>query len=282
MTEKPASTNTFPARLHVLLARDALTGVVIRRGPARHVCTIGWDRKTDTFTTGQWLKGRIYERRSDLSPDGKHLIYFALNGRWHNEMKGSWTAISIAPYLKAVGLWSKGDAWFGGGLFIDKRTYWLNGDHEANAVTRPPGLKSNEVFPGLTHYGGECPGVYYPRLMRDGWALNEALSARGGDDITVFEKPVHDHWTLRKFAHATVDHQPGTGCYYDHHELVNTKIGETIDGAEWEWADLDRRRLVWATGGKLFAAGIAPAGLFEIRELHDFNAMKFEPIEAPY
>ena len=68
-----------PARLHVLLAREAPYAVVIRRGPAKQVCTVGWDRSTDAFTLGQWFKGRIYERRSDLSPDGKHLIYFALS-----------------------------------------------------------------------------------------------------------------------------------------------------------------------------------------------------------
>jgi hypothetical protein len=55
-----------PPRLHVLLARDAPVGLVLRRGPSKAVCAIGWDRKRDTFRVGQWLRGRIYERRSDL------------------------------------------------------------------------------------------------------------------------------------------------------------------------------------------------------------------------
>ena len=46
----------FPARLHVLLARDALKGVVIRRGPSRRVATLLWDLQThafiDEYTTG--------------------------------------------------------------------------------------------------------------------------------------------------------------------------------------------------------------------------------------
>lgn len=71
----------FAPRLHVLLARDAPLGLVIRRGPSKHVATLLWDRRKDTFQLGQWLNGRIYERRSDLSPDGKHFIYFAMNGR---------------------------------------------------------------------------------------------------------------------------------------------------------------------------------------------------------
>lgn len=57
-------TTDVPARLHVLLARDAPSGLVIRRGASRQVAVIGWDRDTDTFALGQWLRGRIYERRS--------------------------------------------------------------------------------------------------------------------------------------------------------------------------------------------------------------------------
>jgi hypothetical protein len=114
------------ARIHVLFASDAPMGIVIRRGPSKQVATVGWNRSTDQFTIGQWLKGRIYERRSDLSPDGKHFIYFAMNGKWKSETKGSWTAISRAPYFKAIGLWSKGDCWQGGGLFKGAKHYWVN------------------------------------------------------------------------------------------------------------------------------------------------------------
>jgi hypothetical protein len=70
-----------PARLHVILAREAPKAVVFRRGPSGCVCTVGWDLESDTFTMGQWFKGRIYEYRSDLSPDGEHMIYFAADFR---------------------------------------------------------------------------------------------------------------------------------------------------------------------------------------------------------
>ena len=70
---------------------------------------VALDRTTDKFQLGQWLHGRIYEPRSDLSPDGKHLIYFAINGHWEGEARGSWTAISRDPYLKAITLLAKGD-----------------------------------------------------------------------------------------------------------------------------------------------------------------------------
>lgn len=66
-----------PARLHAILARRGAYAVVFRRGPSDKVAVVGWDRSNDTFTLGQWLRGRIYPLRCDLSPIGEHLIYFA-------------------------------------------------------------------------------------------------------------------------------------------------------------------------------------------------------------
>ena len=51
------------ARIHVLLAEEAPLGVVIRRGPSKQVCTIGWDRRRDEFQLGQWLRARTWTRR---------------------------------------------------------------------------------------------------------------------------------------------------------------------------------------------------------------------------
>ena len=153
----------------MLLARKADYGIIIRRGPSKSVCTIGWDRKKDTFEVGQWIRGRIYERRCDLSPDGKHLIYFAMNGKWSSEVKGSWTAISRTPYLKAIGLWANGSCWNGGGLFMNNHSYWLNAFTFGHEEQRSPeGLGEHKAFPFHESYGGEGPGVYYVRLQRDG------------------------------------------------------------------------------------------------------------------
>src|SRR5436190_19791303 len=97
-----------PARVHIILARQARTAMVIRRGPSKSVCTLAWGRRTGRFSLGQWMRGRIYERRCDLSPDGRHFLYFAMNGKWNSELKGSWTGLSRAPYLKGIGLWANG------------------------------------------------------------------------------------------------------------------------------------------------------------------------------
>ena len=256
--------------------------VVIRRGPSRHTAFIGWDRKTDEFKMGQWLGGRIYERRCDLSPDGRHLIYFAMSGRWNSEVKGSWTAISRAPYLKALALFPKGDCWNGGGLFLSSQDYWLNGGcghethHDDSRLTR------SDKYPWHEGYGGECPSVYYIRLQRDGWAMKYTAPDSAGGHISLFEKRVGGHWRLRKKAHATMWHPVGTGCYFDEHELWNARTDETIACAGWEWAELDGERLVWAREGKLFAGDLGPNGLSEEKELQDFNGLRFEKLQAPY
>lgn len=273
---------TVPARLHVLLARDAATALVIRRGPSRHTAVIGWDRNSDRFQLGQWLHGRIYERRCDLSPDGRHWIYFAMNGRWSSPAKGAWSAIARAPYLKALALFAKGDCWHGGGLFLSSREYWLNDGYGHEVLHDDTRLGRSTTFSWHEGYGGECPSVYYIRLQRDGWTLRSAGPDGSGGRLTVFDKRVNADWQLRKKAHATVHHPVGRGCYFDEHELVDSRSGATLPCPGWEWAEVDGHRLVWAESGKLFAGRLGPQGWRDTTELQDFNALRFEGLEAPY
>ncbi len=268
----------FAARLHVILARNERTGIVIRRGPSKSVCTILWDRKTDEFKLGQWLRGRIYERRSDLSPDGKHFIYFAMNGKWESETKGAWTAISKTPYLKAISLYAKGDCWNGGGLFSTDKKFWLNDGHGHTTLKESPKFQRDMQFKQEYHQG-ECLGVYYPCLLRDGWIYQKKASL---EKIHIFEKPLSDGWMLRKIAHAQINAPVGKGCYWDEHELKHSRSEKLIKCPDWEWADLDKNRLVWATRGQLWAGFLKRDGIQNQKCLHDFNEMKFEPIVAPY
>jgi hypothetical protein len=272
----------FPARLHVLLASQSPLAVVIRRGPAGVVCTVGWNRRTGDFEPGQWLRGRIYERRADLSPDGRHLIYFARGGgRAHPETGGSWTAVSRAPWLHAVTLYGKGDCWQGGGLFTSNATYWLNGCHFV--VRQSPELGEDAGYRPEGGFGAECPGVYYPRLLRDGWTLELTAGPGRVAHCTVFTKPLPHGWLLRKFAFAAVDHPEGAGVYWDEHELEHADRQTRLSLRAWEWAELDGDALIWAERGVLYRAALTESGLAARADaLHDFNAMRFEARSAPY
>lgn len=268
----------FPARLHILLAKDAKIGLVIRRGPSKSVCTVLWNRMRDTFKLGQWMRGRIYERRCDLSPEGKWLIYFAMNGRWESETKGSWTAISRVPYLKALGLFAKGDCWNGGGMFLSNREFWLNDGYGHTQLKAATGLRRNIDGHPKEYYGGECLTVYYNRLQRDGWLMHDEEY----QGATLFEKKLPRSWRLRKLAFAEISRPPGLGCYWDAHELRHESTNTILAFPEWEWADYIDGRLTWAVEGKLMAGRLGRGQISSQKLLYDFNGMKFEAVTAPY
>jgi hypothetical protein len=87
---------------------------VFRRGPSAW-CQVGrWDLAAQRYEPGGWLRGRIFPRRSDLSPDGRWLCYFAHkpNAGWeHGE---TYIAVSKLPWLTALhafgtcGTWTRG------------------------------------------------------------------------------------------------------------------------------------------------------------------------------
>jgi hypothetical protein len=264
----------------VLLARNALTGVVMLRGRKKTTCTLGWNRETDEIALGQWMKGRIYEYRCDLSPDGKHLVYFVLNGHWQGEAKGSWTAISRAPYLKADGLWPQGDTGCGGGLFVDDYNYWLYGKYVGEALRVPAGLSPVNECPYPYGRSFWADGIGHIRYQRDGWGLvdhDETWEQR-----VEFVKDVGHGWQLVKYLGRDHGGSKRVKTLGESHALMHADQDALVACDDWEWADLDRDRLVWCAKGKLFAGRIGPDGLEDERELYDFNGMEFEAVRAPY
>lgn len=157
-------------RLYAILARKSPLAVVLRRGPSNRVLLVQWNTSNDTFEYGQWLKGRIYERRCDLSPEGGLLLYFAANFR---KPYYSWSAISRPPYLTALALWPKGDCWGGGGHFVTRKLIHLS--HRAPEMALAQGFtlpRWMKVKPFGDRPGwGEDDPVWMLRLQRDGWNL---------------------------------------------------------------------------------------------------------------
>ncbi len=135
-TESASTFSEAACRLYGIQARDGRSVVVFRRGPSKRVLVLRWWLDGDVVEPGQWFKGRIYERRADLSPDGELLAYFAAK---YAGPHGTWTAISRPPFLTALAFWPKGDAWGGGGLFHDIRTFGLN-----HHVLTPPAKENGQ------------------------------------------------------------------------------------------------------------------------------------------
>ncbi len=119
--------NTRPIiRLHLFFARDAPCAVILRQGPSKVFRMILWNTDNDTFEDGQWLRHKVYPERCSISPDGKHFMYFALNGKRDSKTEGSYTAISHPPYFTALALYPQGDTWDGGGVFVGNDLYIVN------------------------------------------------------------------------------------------------------------------------------------------------------------
>lgn len=286
------------ARLHVILAREARTGVVFRRGPSKQVQLIRWDLARDTFTHGQWLKARVYERRCDLSPSGELLAYFAASNRGPY---GSWTAVSRPPYFTALALWPKGDAWGGGGLFEDERTLLLN--HPPVAGKTPFALAEGfQLQRGLRvrtlgeHAGrGEDSPIHDLRLARDGWRLrDEGEGRRGGrraGALYVFARPhvmeKSNSGGLRLQAKLQAVGRRNAAWYAMDHDVLDTAGNVLLELPASDWADWDGQDLVFARGGGLYRlaakdlSGGGPDLEAASRLLHDFSAARFQALEAP-
>jgi hypothetical protein len=183
--------------------------------------------------------------------------------------------------LKAEVLLGKGDCWNGGGLFTSNDAYWLNDGYGHVLLRDSKAVRRDTAFTRTRGFGGECPGVYYPQLLRDGWRLLEGEHEERRDQCDVFEKELSKTWILRKIAHAGSP-PVGRSIYWDEHELVHRRTNEVDAHPDWEWADLDGRRVVWAAGGKLLSGQLKENGVTDEAELHDFNGMKFERLLAPY
>ena len=156
-------------RLYFIVAREAPMAVVFRRGPTKQVELLTWNLRSDELTAGQWLKGRIYERKCDLSPKGDLLVYFAAKWEARRDAEASWTAVSRPPYLTALALWFSGNVTRGGGVFDSGLQLRLDasGTSPSGDFTLPEWLGVDlldDQYPPCSH-----EPIEYLRLARDGW-----------------------------------------------------------------------------------------------------------------
>lgn len=125
------------------MARERPVAVIVRRGPSDWYHLVLWDTARDRFERGAWLRGRIYEDRCDLSPDGELFLAFVHQGRKsESAATHAWSAVSRPPWLHALALWPQGTTYGGGGRFTGTRSLTLRtGTARAHADHPPDGLE---------------------------------------------------------------------------------------------------------------------------------------------
>lgn len=272
----------FPARLHVCIARQARKAIIIRRGPAKEVATIGWDMQSNTFTLGQWFRGRIFALQSDISPDGQHFIYSTW--KYQHSSPEAWTAVSEFPWLKALDFYPLPgwDSPPGGGFFTSAGSYRILTD-PSKAGYKKSGLRVKQMALPVAADALRGQRIHIRKMARDGWQMPS--TAPQGGNTPAFSKMVHPDWRLvRTLRSHELSHSfpPGSAFCHEAFLLQHIPDGKIINLPNWEWAELDGENLLWTEKGRLMSASVGNNGLENILEIHNFNEMKFEEIAAPY
>ena len=308
------------ARIYGLVARGTRKAVVFRRGPSKQVLLLSWDLERDELFPGQWLKGRIYERRSDLSPDGSKLVYFAAN---QHPPVYTWTAVSNPPWLTARHFFPKGDTWGGGGLFETDRLLRLNhgidpalaetpADQKAKRLPRymrneeaghnrltGAGLNFGDLkITGFDKSGGkgEDEPILARRLKRDGWTASDilpdgVLNAERDKALFVKSRPLVRTKKSPKsaFSLCVVLHGPHekNGAWNIETAHLIGSDGKVSKGfGRIDWADFDHNGdVLFSQTGCLYRLSVSAAQRGDIEQasvVADLNDHKFEERVAPY
>lgn len=141
MTFAGAGTGAAPrATTYGIVARNAPTAVVLRRGPTRHVQLLRWDLRADAVVAGQWLVGTVPAGPCGLSPNGELFVYTARKG------PRRYTAVSRPAYFTALAFWEERQPWTGGGFFAadDRLVLGVTGGPDEGGL--PPGLSVEDVW----------------------------------------------------------------------------------------------------------------------------------------
>lgn len=261
--------------MYCIPATRAPVVAVFRRGPASWSHVGRWDLAQRRYEPGAWLRGRIFPRRSDLSPDGRFLCYFAHKPSATWEHGEAYVAISKLPWLSALHAFGTCGTWTRGYYFTEAGDGESFGDA---GIAIPYGLRS-------------IPAVQFANERRRGWvqAADSPQRARA------------DTWDERRNARMQ-KRQPG-----EERVLCVESLGwaggefgvkQAVDGLRvrysleadgevqlmdhLQWADWDQEwRLLAATrSGKLQICNADHNGL-EIVFEEDLSLCEPDPIAAP-
>lgn len=257
-------------RLNVIFAAASRKAIIFRHGPSKQTRLIAWDRASDTFEPGQWVRGtRVYDERSDISPDGAFLLLFL--GTFRPPLR-TYTVLSRPPFFTALALWPKGDTWGGGGFFVGSRRIML--DHTGSQSVPASGFAPPRGFT-VDLADSSAPAL----LKRLEAHARLSLTWQKQDAGRIWEKPSRGGATLVATSRRRqLDYT-----------LVSSTREVALPGAGW--ADIDTNGdIVFAISGalhRLRAGDIAdamtsPDVVPHASVLADFTDMRFENVVAPY
>jgi hypothetical protein len=262
-------------RIYCIPATEAPVLAVFRRGPTNWSHVGRWDLASGRYEPGAWLAGRIFPRRSDLSPDGRLLCYFAHKPSATWEHGEAYVALSKLPWLTALHAFATCGTWTRGYYFTEDGG--CDNPTDAN-LPIPYGLRSISVvqFANERRRGWEEAPDSPVRDPKDAW--DERRNARmlkrqpGANRVLCVESL---GWAGGEFGvDQAVD---GLRVRYSLESAGNVELLDDL-----QWADWDREgQLLAATrSGKLQVRNLKAART-EIVFEEDLSVLAPNPTPAP-
>jgi hypothetical protein len=155
-------------RIYCIPAAQAPVVAVFRRGPTNWSHVGRWDLAAQRYEPGAWLRGRIFPRRSDLSPDGRVLCYFAHKPTATWNQGEAYVALSKLPWLTALHAFGTCGTWTRGFFFTENDD---SDDLQDAKLPIPYGLRSIPIiqFANERRRGWEEAPDSPPRDPKDVW-----------------------------------------------------------------------------------------------------------------
>src|SRR5579862_6574439 len=258
------------SRIHLMAAKNAPVMVILQRKRAKlfHVITVSTDKHR--INEGSWFRGVIYAIDSDVSFDGKFMIYKARGANGD-----TWSGICHLPWLKTlvhIDTPITGGGYFSGPLDLKTHGWDCRGKILASDI--PFSITQDTK----RHFGYEL-AVIYGRFERDGFMR---LGDAWGQE-KVFRTPNYHvvctgddgwgHCPARGYPELQVRY---LGFFNGAFKFIFTLDGHPKLLEDASWATWDSEKTLW----------VARRGIAEQYTLHDLrtgtpsftlNVDQFEP-----
>jgi hypothetical protein len=277
------TTTLPPCRLYVLVATHAPVALVVRRGPSIWWHLLRWDLDRLTLEPGAWLKGTLYPRRSDISPDGRLFGYFALRSSpppWD-----TYFAVAKLPWLTALAAWRTSGTWTGGCEFDRHGRLTIEGClysepfHGHYPKTTLQGLRTDWVGRDLRN---ELKRGWQVLADDQGAPARAALPAAVRPTLLIRRPQPGNGGAALILAHAGVDFARPSIEGAQVHYLREAGDGRITPLPEAAWADWDHHgRLLMATAGGVVCIEEPQGGGWARIWSQDLRDLAPAPVAAP-
>lgn len=195
----------------------------------------------------------------------------------------AWTAVSKVPWLTALALWPKGDCWWGGGLFMDNYSLFLN--HRPSESTPHPQHKPTRLrVTSNPDAHGEDDPLYSQRLDRDGWLQTQEWDWRyeGSPGFRTYSPEIREKAHPGRRVRLAMERVLEGYSYRERFRLVTERPPAPlpvtpVNAADW----LEDGRLAMLGAGRLHVADVVGNRLENIRCLIDLTADQNQPRTPP-